>query len=171
MKKTNLSRLPLLMILSSVILICACSKSNNRSNAGSGGTTGSFSVKLNGNTIGGTDVNNSAIVVLPADPSASFTPDGDIFVGVQSAGDSIGFHLPDRTGITMIGPGSPAHIYGVFTIPNTVYIFDSVSVNVTSLTNTRIQGTFSGHLSTSLIEGQGTQGDMTNGTFDLPVIQ
>jgi hypothetical protein len=171
MKKMNLSRLPMLMILSMGMLICACSKSNNKSNTGTGGSNGSFSVKLDGNTVSGTDANNSAVVVLPADPSASFTPDGDIFVGVQSSGDSIGFHLPDRTGITFIGRGSPAHIYGVFSIPNTVYIFDSVSVNVTSLTNTRIQGTFSGHLSTSLLDGQGTHADMTNGTFDLPVIQ
>lgn len=158
-----------ILILSSAILVSSCKKDSVKNSVNA--PAGSFSVVLGGKTISGTDKNNNAIVVIAADSSASFTPDGDIFCDFQSGGDTIGFHLPDRTGVTVIGgDNSPAHIYGVFTAPSDTYLFDSVSVNVTTLTPSRIKGTFSGHLSTSLITGQGDQADITSGTFDLPLI-
>ncbi len=171
MKKLLNNKQTALVVLAAILLGFGCKKSNDSISTGGSSDTGSFSVMLGGKTISGTDKNNNGVVIIPADPSASFTPDGDIFCDFQNSGDSIGFHLPDRTGTTVIGGyNTPAHIYGVFTIPSDVYVFDSVTVNVTTLTSSRIKGTFSGHLSTSLLAGQGDQADISSGTFDLPLL-
>lgn len=169
MKMTVSSRFAIAAMFCGAFLLHACAKSGG-SSAGGGTGSGTFSVAIDGKTVSGTSSINNAVVIIPANPAASFDTMGDIFVYMQIPGDSIGFHLPDRTGYTMIGNSSYATIYGVYTIPGAVYIFGSVAVNVTSLTSTRIKGTFSGGLETSLLAGQGTTAQLTNGTFDLPII-
>lgn len=154
--------------LCGIFLMTACSKSGGSSGGGTG--NGTFSVDYNGKTVSGISSLNAATVIIKADPTAAFDTMGDIFVYLQVPGDSIGFHLPDRTGYTLVGNGAYATIYGVYTIPGTVYLFGSVAVNVTTLTSTRIKGTFSGGLESSLIPGQGTTAQLTNGSFDLPII-
>ncbi len=168
MKMTMTGRLGITAVLCGIFFMTACSKSGGSSGGGSG--NGTFSVDYNGKTVSGTSSINNAIVVIPADPHAAFDTMGDIFVSMQVPGDTIGFHLPDRTGYTLIGNGSYATIYGVYTVPGTAFLFGSVAVNVTTLTSTRIKGTFSGGLESSLIPGTGTTAQLTNGTFDLPII-
>ena len=170
MKMTMFSRVAIAAAICGLTLLYSCSKKS--SSPGGGGTgNGTFTVTVNGKTITSTAAINGAVLVLKADPNASFDTAGDIAMEMIASGDSIGFHLPDRTGYTLVGNGSYAAIYGVLTIGNTdPYIFTSVGVNVTSLTATRIQGTFSGGANTSLLPG-GTEATMTNGTFDLPLIQ
>jgi hypothetical protein len=169
MKMTMKGRLGMVAALCGIVLLVSCAKKSG-SPAGGGTGSGTFSVNIDGKAVSGTAAINNAIVIIPADPTAAFDTMGDIFVDLVAPGDSIGFHLPDRTGYTMIGNGSAATIYGVYTIPGTVYLFGSVAVNVTTLTNTRIKGTFSGGLETSLLVGQGTTAQLTNGSFDLPII-
>jgi hypothetical protein len=169
MKMTMTGRLGIAAALCGIFLMTACAKKSG-SPAGGGTGSGTFSVAIDGKTVGGTSSINNAVVIIQADPTAAFDTMGDIFVYMQVPGDSIGFHLPDRTGVTEIGNSSYATIYGVYTIPGTVYIFGTVTVNVSTLTSTRIKGTFSGGLETSLLAGQGTTAQLTNGSFDLPII-
>jgi hypothetical protein len=169
MKTKMMSRIAIVAAVCGISLFTSCAKKSVSPSGGTG--NGTFSVGINGKTVTGTAAIDNAVVIIVADPTAAFDTMGDIFVYMQSGGDSIGFHLPDRTGTTQVGNGSAATIYGVLTIPNAdPFIFTSVTVNVTSLTKTRIHGTFSGGASTSLITGQGTTAQMTNGTFDLPII-
>jgi len=168
MKMTMIGRLGI-GALCGILLLTACSKSGG-SSAGGGTGSGTFSVDFNGKTVSGTSATNSAVVIIVADPHASFDTMGDIFVSMEVPGDTIGFHLPDRTGYTLVGDGAYATIYGVYSIPGTAFLFGSVGVNVTTLTSTRIKGTFSGGLESSLIPGTGTTAQLTNGSFDLPVI-
>ena len=169
MKMTVTGRLAIAAMIGGVFLLNSCAKKSG-SPSGGGTGNGSFSIAIDGKTISGSASIDNAIVIIPANPAAAFDTMGDIFVYMQAGGDSIGFHLPDRTGYTLVGNGSAATIYGVYTIPGTVYLFGSVAVNVTTLTNTRIKGTFSGGLESSLVPGTGTTAQLTNGSFDLPVI-
>jgi hypothetical protein len=169
MKMTMTGRLGIAAVLCGIFLLTACSKKSGSPGGGTG--NGTFSVNIDGKAVSGTSSINNAVVVIPADPTAAFDTMGDIFVYFEASGDSIGFHLPDRSGATLIGNGGAATIYGVLTIPGTdPFIFTSVTVNVTLLSKTRIQGTFSGGASTSLLPGQGTAAQMTNGSFDLPIL-
>ena len=153
------------------LLFNACSKKNNNNNGGGGMGNGTFSVTVDGKSITGTNPFNNAIVIIAADPNAQFDSVGDVFLSMAGQGDTIGVHLPDRTGVTDVGSDSaPVNSYGVITLPDTFYLFSPVHFNVTSLTKTRMTGTFSGTGTTSLLPGGKTVA-LTNGTFDLPIIQ
>lgn len=152
-----------------MLFFYACSKKNSNNTGGSTGN-GSFSVMVDGNSVTGLSPFNTAVVIISADPTAQFDSAGDVFLSMAAQGDTIGIHLPDRTGGTAVGAvGTIVSSYGVITLPDTFYIFDPVQVNVSSLTKTRITGTFSGSASTSLLPG-GKIVALTNGTFDLPII-
>lgn len=154
----------------SLLLCYACSKKNNNGGGGNA-NNGTFSVTVDGKAVAGSGGPlNNADVIITADPTAQFDSAGDVFLSMVGQGDSIGVHLPDRTGWTDVGAtGTVATSYGVITLPDTFYLFSPVHFNVTSLTKTRITGTFSGSATTSLLPG-GQVVTLANGTFDLPII-
>ncbi|MDP4151092.1 MAG: hypothetical protein Q8927_14085 [Bacteroidota bacterium] len=160
-------RLPM-AVLCGIIILNACSKKGSSSSGGGTGD-GSFSVTIDGKTISGTDKMNNADLIIAADPTSNFDSAGDIFLTMHAQGDTIGVHLPDRTGFTDVGGAGLAISYGVITLPDTFYLFTGVQFNVTSLTKTRIVGTFSGTANTSLLPG-GKAITLTNGSFNLPRI-
>jgi hypothetical protein len=155
-------------ILFIALILTSCSKKSGSGNGGGAGN-GTFSVTVDGRAVTGTSVFNNADVIITADPNAQFDSAGDVFLSMAAQGDTIGVHLPDRTGFTDVGASGLALSYGVITLPDTFYIFTGVQFNVTSLTKTRIIGTFSGTANTSLLPG-GKSITLTNGTFNLPVI-
>ncbi len=163
------SRVTLCCALLLALVFYACSKKN--SNTGGGTGNGTFSVTVNGKIVTGSGGPlNNADIVIAADPSSQFDSAGDIFVSMTGQGDTIGVHLPDRSGWMDVGDTSSiATSYGVLRLPDTVYVFAPVHFNVTTLTQTRIVGTFSGTASTSLLPG-GQIVTLTNGTFDLPIL-
>jgi len=167
--KTRHLHLPAAVLVLLGLLFNACSKKSGNGSGGGNGN-GTFSVTIDGKNITGTGPLNTGDVIITADPSSQFDSAGDIFLDMAGQGDSIGVHLPDRTGLTDVGSNSaPVNVYGIITLPDTVYIFSTVQFNVTSLTKTRITGTFSGTASTSLLPG-GKIITLTDGTFDLPLI-
>lgn len=159
------------LVLFGLLSFYACSKKNSNGSGGSGTGDGTFSVTVDGKAVSGKGgLLNNADVVIAADPTAQFDSAGDIFLSMAGQGDTIGVHLPDRTGATDVGAvGTIATSYGVITLPDTFYLFAPVQFNVNSLTKTRITGTFSGSASTSLLPGAQVI-TLANGTFDLPII-
>ena len=169
MKTKVMGRLMLAAAVYGIVLLGSCSKSNSGSGAGGTGN-GSFTVTIDGKTISSTAKDNNGVVIIAANPSASFDTAGDIFLTMEAAGDTIGFHIADRTGLVNVPDQINAEFYGVVTRPDTFFVFNPVQVHVSSLTASRITGTFAGTISSSLLTGQGTNLQMTNGTFDLPLI-
>jgi hypothetical protein len=169
MKTKLMGRMVLATAVCGIFLLYSCAKSNSGSGAGGTGN-GSFSVTIDGKTISGTAKDNNGIVIIAANPAANFDTAGDIFLTMEAAGDTIGFHIADRTGLVNIPDQINAEFYGVVTRPDTFFVFNPVQVHVSSLTASRITGTFAGTISTSLLLNQGTNLQMTNGTFDMPLI-
>jgi hypothetical protein len=169
MKYVRLTTLGCALLAS--LLFYACSKKNSGNGGGGSTGDGTFSVAIDGKTVTGKGgALNNALIVIAADPNAQFDSAGDIFLTMAGQGDTVGVHLPDRTGWTDVGAvGTIVSSYGVLTLPDTFYLFSPVAFNVTSLTKTRITGTFSGTASTSLLPG-GQTVTLTNGTFDMPII-
>ncbi len=102
---TITSRLMIAATVCSLALLNSCSKKSSGP-AGGGTGNGTFSVAIDGKTVSGSASIDNAVVIITANPTASFDSAGDIFVYLQIPGDSIGFHIPDRKGYTILRGGN-----------------------------------------------------------------
>lgn len=130
----------------------------------------SFSCMLDGKSFPGTgtDQNINAAFHLTGDDK------GQIFFrlsDMNNIGDKLMFQVPAKEGSTTFSV-SPTYSYEGYTTSDfTSYLDDPVTVTITSITATRVSGTFSGKY--ILSEGSGNSNskqtiEVTDGKFDIP---
>lgn len=131
---------------------------------------GGFSCKLDGKEFSGkgTDQNINAAFHLTGDDK------GQIFFrlsNMDNIGDKLMFQVPGKVGSTTFTV-SPTYSYeGYTTADFSNYIDDPVTVTITSISSTRVSGTFSGKY--TLQKGSGSNNSkqtiqVTDGKFDIP---
>lgn len=129
-----------------------------------------FSCVLDGKKISGkgTDQNINAAFHLTGDDK------GQLFFrlsDMNNIGDKLQFQVPAKTGTTTFSV-SPKYSYEGYTTSDfTIYLDDPLTVAVTSITATRLSGTFSGKY--TLSKGSGNSNskqtiEVTDGKFDIP---
>lgn len=144
--------------------------SARKSSSSPSGDDASFSCKLDGKQVSGkgTDQNINAAFHLTGDNK------GQVFFrlsDMNNIGDKLQFQVPGKVGATTFSV-SPTYSYGGYTTSDFAnYIDDPVTVNVTSISASRISGTFSGRY--SLQKGSGNSNskqtmEVTDGKFDIP---
>jgi hypothetical protein len=142
----------------------ATTTSSNPSN-GSGGDDASFSAKIDGRVFSstGTDQNSNAAFRVKGSQNPVFFKLAD----KDDPSERLNFEVPDRTGSTTVDPsiGYNGYIKGFVT-----YLDEAVTINVTSISATRITGTFSGRYKAQGGSPANTPAvvQITDGKFDIP---
>lgn len=171
------------LIFSSAILFVACSGNSaansskdstsvNTSTSNTSASVGdaSFSCMLDGKkfSVSGTDQNANAAFHLAG------TNKGQIFFrfsDLNNPEEKLNFQVPGKEGSTTFNV-TPTYSYiGYITKDNINYLDNPLTVTITSLTATRISGTFSGTytLSKGSADSNAKQTiEVTNGKFDIP---
>ncbi|HMH24653.1 MAG TPA: hypothetical protein VK563_22915 [Puia sp.] len=138
-------------------------------NAGSpGGGNASFSaivdgVKFSSNT--GTGNLNAAFRVKGGESPVFF-----MLADPENPVQKLTFQLPDKTGSTTISILPKFSFEGYVTKDWVVYVDDGVTVNVTSISGSRISGTFSGNYKLENAKAPDVKQtiQITDGKFDIP---
>lgn len=171
------------LIFSSAILFVACSGNSaansskdstsvntSTSNTSASDGDASFSCMLNGKkfSVSGTDQNANAAFHLAG------TNKGQIFFrfsDLNNPEEKLNFQVPGKEGATTFNV-TPTYSYiGYITKDNINYLDNPLTVTITSLTATRISGTFSGTytLSKGSADSNAKQTiEVTDGKFDIP---
>ena len=163
MKQKN-SLFGITIICSILFFTFSCSKSNN----GGGSSTasnGTFTATVNGKTFSNSGSTSNALLIIAADPTASFDPRGDIFIQLNGITDSLGMHVPDAMGTDTLALGVYYGVYNGLAVP---YVFSPVIVHITTLTSNRIKGDLSGQ-ATPDNSANGPFIPITNVSFDIPL--
>ena len=180
-------------VLLSACLLSACSGNNAKTNTGSPsdnpGTSGatssgdaSFSATIDGSNISGHGIDemqlmNTAFIY----PGREDKNSKRLLFNLDSTKDSsdtkpdyaFTFSIPDKEGVFTknLHDGQPYDIFlGFLTGDLSRYTSQAVTVNLTSITASRIAGTFSGKfiLSNDTPNGKKREVTVTDGKFDIP---
>ena len=180
-----MKQLFILSIISLSLAVCSCGSNNaakesNIINApGSPNATtsistsdASFSCKLDGKVFsesGSTGNINAAFHVKDDDKKEQIF---FMLADVNDPSQKLTFAIPDKTGATTIQNSPPHFSYEGLALKDFVtYTDDPVTVNVTSITPSRVTGTFSGKYT---LENKGADSnakqtiEVTDGKFDIP---
>lgn len=180
-----MKQLFILSIISLSLAICSCggnnaAKESNTKDAtvGSDAATftstsnASFSCKLDGKVFSesGSTGNINAAFHLKDDDKK-----GQIFFMLADVNDpsqKLNFEIPGKTGITTIQNSPPHYSYeGLVLKGFATYIDDPIAVNVTSITPSRVSGTFSGKYTLQKDSSNSSSKqtiEVTDGKFDIP---
>lgn len=168
-------------IVTSLLVITLFSCGNSSSNTADPAATtqtsastsdgdASFSCKLDGKEVSGkgTDQNiNSAFHLAGDDKGQIFFRLSDM----NNIGDKLQFQVAGKVGSTTVSV-SPTYSYGGYTMADfSNYNDDPITVTITSISSSRVSGTFSGKY--SLQKGTGNSNskqtiEVTDGKFDIP---
>ncbi|HVU58056.1 MAG TPA: hypothetical protein VHD83_23505 [Puia sp.] len=158
----------LLCLFTAASMTTSCGNSSSAAKAGN--PDASFSCVLDGKTISGkgTDQNINAAFHLTGDDK------GQIFFRLSdpdNTNEKFMFQVPGKTGATTF-TNSPTYSYsGYMNADMASYTDDPVTVTITSISATRVSGTFSGKYSWQKGTGSGNAKpsvEVTDGKFDIP---
>ncbi|HEY4110354.1 hypothetical protein [Puia sp.] len=146
-------------------ILMACTGAAGSNTNGSGGGDASFSAKIDGRVFSstGTDQNTNAAFRLKGTEKHIFFKLAD----KDDPSERLNFEVPAQQGSTAIDPaiGYNGYIKGFVT-----YLDGAVTIHVTSITATRISGTFSGKYKAQKGSPANTPPviQITDGKFDIP---
>ena len=181
MKK--ISSWPVILIASCILFACSSNSStptskgdtsNASDNSGSGSSNGdaSFSCELDGKVFSESGTNGNINAAFRAKDNDKKEEIFFILADVNDPSQKLNFIIPDKTGTTTI-QNSPPHfsMEGLVLKGFVTYTDGPVTVIVTSLTPSRVTGTFSGKytLSDKGSDSNAKQTiEVTDGKFDIP---